>query len=319
MLESQMGIAASASFSAKKKGYMKRILFIGGTSFFGKLTVKKLIDAKEFSITLLTRGNKIPSEFQNIVEYIKCDRTDKDALAENLKNKTFDIVVDNIAHTATDVKTILTILKKRINHYLFCSTGAVYSSGSLQEWKESQAILRRIQGDRSYANDKREAEYELLSTNNIKYTIYRPTVIEGPGDPTERTHYFIKKIYYQEPFYIPAGVLFKHVYSEDVAEIIKELILLEPTNSTYNICGDDKISIDAYCNMIAELIGRPSCHEVVGFEQFYNFPNKNFPSSYDRSLLLSNELIKTKININTTSLNRWLPIIIHNYIHHLNN
>jgi putative molybdenum carrier protein len=30
--------------------------------------------------------------------------------------------------------------------------------------------------NRSYANNKREAEYELMSTNNIKYTIYHPTV-----------------------------------------------------------------------------------------------------------------------------------------------
>jgi nucleoside-diphosphate-sugar epimerase len=290
---------------------MKRILFIGGTHFFGKLAVKKLIETKKYAITILTRGNNLISEFQNIVEHIKCNRIDQDALAENLRNKTFDIIVDNIAQTAMDVKTILTIFKNKIEHYLLCSTGAVYAAGSLQEWKEPEAILHRIQGDRSYANDKREAEYELMSTNDIKYTIYRPTVIEGLEDPTRRTHYFFEKIYRQELFYIPEGVLFKHVYSEDVAEIVKNLISLEPTNSVYNICGDDKISIDTYCHMIAELIGKPPCHKVVSSEQFIALSNKDFPSSYDRTLLLSNERIKTKMNINLTSIESWLPIIVH--------
>jgi nucleoside-diphosphate-sugar epimerase len=59
---------------------MKKILFMGGTSFFGKLVVKKLIKEKKCHLTLLTRGNIIPPEFNNNVEFIKCDRTEKNSL-----------------------------------------------------------------------------------------------------------------------------------------------------------------------------------------------------------------------------------------------
>jgi nucleoside-diphosphate-sugar epimerase len=288
---------------------MKKILFMGGTSFFGKLVVKKLIKEKKCHLTLLTRGNIIPPEFNNNVEFIKCDRAEKNSLILHLNNKKFDIVVDNTAKTSSDVKSILSVMKNKFEHYLLCSTGAVYSSGLLNEWEESEANLHSIQGDQSYANNKREAERELLSNGDIQYTIYRPTVVEGPEDPTRRTSYFVQKIYQQKPFYIPEGVFFKHVYSEDAAEIIKKLIFLEPKNTAYNICGNDKISIDAYCNRIANLMHKPPCHRVIPIEKFQIFAD-NFPNSYGRNLLLSNRRLMKELNFNFTPIDRWLPITI---------
>lgn len=289
---------------------MKKLLFIGGTSFFGRQAVKKLIETNKYEVTILTRGNVFPAEFKDRVNFIICDRSDKEALAKLLVDKSFDIIVDNIAYTAIDVKNILNIFRGKIEHYLLCSTGAVYPEYIYHEWEESEAVLEYVPGQGSYANHKREAEAQLNSYSDVPYTIYRPTVIEGPEDPIRRTLYFVKKIAQQELFYIPPGIIFKHVYSDDVAQAIVHLVNLGATNKAYNICGDDKILLEQYCDMIAHLLSRAPSYEIVPIEKFRNFNDEDFPNSYDRTLLLSNTLLKDSVAYQATPMDRWLPITI---------
>ena len=289
---------------------MKQLLFIGGTAFFGKQALKKLIISGDYHITVLTRGNICPEEFKKHVKFICCDRSDRQALKATLKGQHFDIVVDNIARTASDVRNVLDIFRGRIEHYLLCSSGAVYPRFLPHEWSEEEAVFELITGQREYANNKREAESTLVSYRDVPYTIYRPTVVEGPEDSTKRISYFIEKIDKQKPFDIPAEVLFKHVYSGDVANAIVALVALGPTNKAYNICGDDKITLEEYCFKIAEILGRAPCHRLVPVENFLALDHGNFPSSYDRTLILSNALLKSTIPFHPTSINFWLPITV---------
>ena len=142
---------------------MKNLLFLGGTAFFGKKVVERLIRSKMYRITLLTRGNIIPKEFRNQVEFIFCDRSDPKAIEAALHHKYFDIIVDNSGRTKIDVKNVLDILNDKIEHYLFCSSGAVYPNSGLHEWCESEAGLEPILGQGAYANNKREAENQIFS------------------------------------------------------------------------------------------------------------------------------------------------------------
>lgn len=289
---------------------MKRLLFIGGTAFFGKQALTKLIDSGKYNITVLTRGNAFPKEFNGRVRFIICNRSAKQAVALALKEEQFDIIVDNIARTASDVTNILDIFRGKIEHYLLCSSGGVYPKYCSHEWTEDEAVLEPIPGKRLYDNNKREAESALMTYHDVAYTIYRPTVVEGPDDSMKRTLYFVNKINQQEQFDIPEGVLFKHVYSDDVANAIVELIALRPMNRAYNICGDDKITLEEYCGMIAAILGKEPCHHLISAEKFSNSVHEGFPSSYDRTLILSNDLIKKTIHFHPTALQVWLPITV---------
>lgn len=293
---------------------MKTLLFIGGTRFFGKKLVKKLLDSQKYHITLLTRGNSSPKEFENRVEYIFCDRTDSARLDLMLNGKCFDIVVDNIVYTgASDVKTILDVLEGKIGHYLLCSSGAIYPSFGLHEWNENEAILDlKLEAD-EYTKNKRETEIELLKYKNVPFTIYRPTVIQGQDDFSQRTRFFIEKILRQEKFNIPDNVILKHVYSQDLVDAVEKLIQLTPQNLAYNIAGDDKISLEEYCHRVANVLGMKSSHETISNEKFLLSKEKDFPKAYARSLLLSNILIKEKIEYYPTSIENWLPATV-NYI-----
>lgn len=285
---------------------MKNLLFLGGTSFFGKCAVEKLIVTNNFDLKLLTRGKNIPAEFQDHVNFITCDRSDRKALMSALKNQYFDIVVDNIARNGLDVKNILELLQGSVEHYLLCSTAAVYPQWHTSHvWLEPEAINEPVPGQSPYVNGKRDAERQLRNSH-VPYTIYRPAVVEGPGDPMKRTKYFVDKIYHQQPFYIPDDVLLQHVYSQDVAATIVKLIALGATQVAYNICGDDQISIQQYCDAIAEVLGKKPCYTLVARPQFIASYAEGFPFLYDNSLLLSNSFLKEKTHFKPTSIAQWL-------------
>src|SRR3989338_4252726 len=75
-----------------------KILIIGGTEFFGRILVIKLLAAGH-EVTLLTRGNQKLSEFWHKVSHIQCDRTDYSYFQKKLSHPTFDVVIDNVVFT----------------------------------------------------------------------------------------------------------------------------------------------------------------------------------------------------------------------------
>ena len=72
-----------------------KILVIGGTRDFGKITVRKLLERGD-NVTVYSRGNVKP-EFWNDVDHIAGDRTDHVEFIKSLKNKKYDVVIDNVA------------------------------------------------------------------------------------------------------------------------------------------------------------------------------------------------------------------------------
>lgn len=290
---------------------MKNLLFLGGTSFFGKIAILKLLATKKFKISVLTRGHQKPVEFSDAVTFIKCDRTNKKELAFVLKDKKFDIVIDNIAFDGEDVKNLLENLHAPLEHYLLCSSAVVYPEWhTLHHWQEREAVLDFVPGQNSYANGKRAAEKQLLAYTHIPYSIYRPTIVQGPEDNSDRIKYFVENICQQKKFAIPDQVILQHVFSADVAEAILQLVQLGPTNMAYNICGDDEMSLEQYSYDIANLLNKPPCFEVISRDKFLRMNDRNFPALFDCSILLSNKLLKTKTKFKPTAIKNWLPITI---------
>ena len=74
------------------------VLIIGGTQYFGKVIVRKLLDRGD-NVTVFSRGNSRP-EFWDEIEHINGDRTDYIGFIQKLKGRHFDAVVDNLAFHA---------------------------------------------------------------------------------------------------------------------------------------------------------------------------------------------------------------------------
>jgi len=285
---------------------MKKVLFVGGTAFFGKRGVLTLLDGA-YEVSVLTRGNVFPPEFKERVDFIRCDRSDSSALADVLKGRHFDIVVDQTASSGADVAAAISGLSSRdIEHYLLCSSAAVYPEWhTLHKWAEEEGVVDVVPGAHPFANGKREAESAIVSSG-LPYTIYRPTIVEGGDDPTGRFQYFVRKIMSQESFIIPKDVVIQHVGADDAAMAINLLIELGPTNSVYNICGDDEMTLEHYCDLMSDILGKPKCHRAVAREEFLRMNVEMFPGLYDHSLLLSNSRLKKATSYQPGSMMQWL-------------
>src|SRR5688500_15368102 len=99
-----------------------RVLILGGTRFFGRTFVEDLL-AEGHAVTVLSRGRLPVPEGAGA---IAVDRTDAAALAAAVADRTFDVVVDNVAFTAADVHGALAAFRGRMQHYVFVSTISVY-------------------------------------------------------------------------------------------------------------------------------------------------------------------------------------------------
>lgn len=290
-----------------------KILIIGGTSFFGKSLVTKLLEEKAHIIHILSRGNKKPKEFNGMVTYIKADRHKKTEFIGVVNGGMYDVVVDNRIMNEDDALTALQAFSQKVGHYIMCSSVAVYPKWDcMQDYREEDATLEKIRSnikriEIDYANGKIAAEKILLSKKGtFPFTIMRPAVIQGPNDPTNRTFYWPQMIKSEAEIKTPIQqVILNHVYVEDVAEAFRLVIhAKKPEGEAYNVVGDEKISLNLYIIKIAELLGARANIKTVS-----KLP-ENFPLFYDKSLLISNEKIKNTFGFSPTKLNSWLNLTI---------
>ncbi len=241
------------------------ILFIGGTEFFGKILVEKLL-ADNHKITLLTRGNSRPKEFWSEIKHICCGRTDYKAFSDELKNKDFDVVIDNVASQAADIESIIEVFASRKNppQYIVCSSVAVYS-GEVPDFgfKEADAelSLEAANGDWKieYANGKRQMESCLQAKHgDMPYTIMRPTVIEGPGDPHKRTWFWIQRLQDEAGIILSKAeknTRYHHVFVDDVAQAFYLAVGNEKAhNQVFNIAGDEVLTIETYLQYLGKAL-----------------------------------------------------------------
>jgi nucleoside-diphosphate-sugar epimerase len=258
-----------------------RILVIGGTRFFGKRIVEKLL-AQGHAVAVFTRGHNRPA-FWDEIEAISGDRRDYRGFREKLASRSFDVVIDNVAFQGGDVESVIETFRSRIGHYLLCSTGSVYSDPphSRQFWPtyEDDADLT-FTGDHPYAEGKRAAELALWSIPEAErpfaFTMLRPTVVDGPDDASGRSWYWIQRVADGRDVLIPHAVpsaILRHAYADDVAEAFVRAAANPVTfYKAYNLAGEDIFTIEDYVRTMAALLGHEPKITVASLERIRQEP-----------------------------------------------
>jgi nucleoside-diphosphate-sugar epimerase len=175
----------------------KNVLIIGGTRFFGRELVRRVVNSGH-SVTILTRGLQA-DDFGEAVRRIRVDRRDRKALARSLEGATFDIVYDQMCYNPVDARAICEILDGRVGHYIMSSTIEVYGhlSGIVANgYAESDIDLSRLSvslgpwpaetSGTAYGAGKRQAE-AVIARSSLKWSTVRIAhVLSGPDDFTGR-------------------------------------------------------------------------------------------------------------------------------------
>lgn len=102
-----------------------KALFIGGTGVISTAVVKRLVDELHWEVWLLNRGTRkgvVPEG----VHQILADINDEAAVAEKIKDLTFDTVCEFIGFQVKDVERDYRLFKNKTKQYIYTSSASAY-------------------------------------------------------------------------------------------------------------------------------------------------------------------------------------------------
>jgi nucleoside-diphosphate-sugar epimerase len=103
----------------------KNILVIGGTRYFGKLLVQRLLQAGH-RVTIATRG-RTADPFGSRIERIRVDRRNETAMRAAFANVAgYDIVYDQLCYSPLDAAISARVFAGKVKRYVMASTIDVY-------------------------------------------------------------------------------------------------------------------------------------------------------------------------------------------------
>ena len=223
-----------------------RILILGGTSFLGPHQIAYALE-RGHKVTTFTRGKTIPKihlEMFDQVEQLIGDREDN---LEALKNREWDVVIDNSGRKTQWTEDTASLLKDKVAYYMYTSSISVYYPFTGDDFSENRSLVLEVpsdvEGDEKYTYEYgvMKANSELAAINHFgvdRSIIVRPTLIVGPGDRTDRFPYWLARLEKGGDIIIP-GSSDELVQYIDVRDLAEWMIRLCENHSagTYNGSG----------------------------------------------------------------------------------
>lgn len=176
---------------------MAKVLVIGGTRFFGKHLVGKLVQ-QGHDVTIATRGQH-DNPFDERVHHTILDRTNSGELREAFEDTVYDVVYDNICYTPKEAMELCAILNDHTTRLIFTSTMSVYDVDGNAKREEDFNALHYMYDltpsqQYSYAEGKRQAEAVFEDYANFPVVAVRFPIVMGDDDYTNRLSYYVEHI-----------------------------------------------------------------------------------------------------------------------------
>lgn len=313
--------------------FMKKILVIGGTRNIGHYLVHALLD-QGHQVAVLNRGvsrDDLPAD----VERLRADRTDLNQMRRALQGRTFDAVVDTTLYKGSEAAMITDLLRDRVGHYLFLSSGQVYlvREGIQRPFTEAMYEGRVMPAPKlntygyeewAYGMDKRDAEDTFQAAwqkFGFPYTALRLPMVNSERDHFNRLYAYILRLKDGGPILAPSTPNYplRHIYGQDV---VKALTLLIADGAgkgqAYNISQEETISLDAFIALLGELMGVEG--RVVRIKRDLLEANGFLPdcSPFSERWMseLDNQRSKQELGMTYTPLRAYLERIVAHYADH---
>jgi 2'-hydroxyisoflavone reductase len=189
---------------AEKATKPLRLLILGGTGFTGPYQVQYAL-ARGHKVTTFNRGKTHPGELPGEVEQLTGDRNGQ---LDALKNRQWDVVIDNPTSVPVWVRDVAQVLKGNVDRYVFISTISVYADTSKPGTDETAPLAKYTGPDAMketresivaskfalYGPLKALSEQEAEKWFPKKTLIIRPGLIVGPRDETDRFTYWPMRV-----------------------------------------------------------------------------------------------------------------------------
>ncbi len=248
----------------------KNILVIGGTRYFGKLLVQRLVSACH-RVTIATRG-LTADPFGERIGRIRVDRRDERAMRAAFADADYDIVYDQMMYNPLDAAIAARVFAGRTRRYIVASTIDVYRSLLGQQAPFAEDELN-VQGQaidtqfawhdpahatRSYVNGKVQAEAYLYRDGSLPLVTVRiGHVLGGPEDFTGRLAHYVDLVRGQAPLrYANAAAATSFISAPGISDFLVWAGGQSFTGPVNAACEGHLSSFDLY-HRVGMLLGEP--------------------------------------------------------------
>ncbi|UYZ20403.1 NAD-dependent epimerase/dehydratase family protein [Mesobacillus jeotgali] len=209
---------------------MRKILVLGGTQYFGKKLVQKLIDHGD-EVTIATRGTK-SDPFGEKVNRMVIDRENKETMTAAFEGKKWDLVYDQSCFSPMEARDTAEALKGKADRYIFTSTQAVYEFGTLHAESNFNAYTYPIEyksrkeypGYEGYREAKRASEAVFHQIGYFEVVSVRFPIVVSEDDYTERLKFHVDKILSGQPLGIPKPDLrYSFIHADEAADFLLDI------------------------------------------------------------------------------------------------
>jgi len=178
------------------------ILILGGTSFLGPHQISYALK-RGHDITTFTRGKTVPKIHSALFSKVENLVGDRENNLEALKNRTWDVVIDNSGRKTKWTEDTAKLLVDNVGYYMYTSSISVYYPFTGDDFSENRPLVTEIPKDiddgekQTYAYGVMKATSEIATMDAFgpeRSIIVRPTLIVGPGDRTDRFPYWLARL-----------------------------------------------------------------------------------------------------------------------------
>lgn len=297
---------------------MQRICVIGGSRYFGKLLVQRLLAAGH-QVTVINRGSTPPPPG---VEHLVVDRDDEAALTAALDSRTFDVVVDQVCYTPVQAAIAARAFTGRTRRYVMTSTIEVYDPMTAAlpavpvgtpvpeetvdpaTWQVAMDLPWHDDAylQAHYAEGKRQAEAVFTRAAGFAFTSVRSTHVLGGGaqEFTGRLAHYAERIARGEAITVHARALpTVFIHYEELADLLLWATTADFTGPV-NACSDGPLDVRDFTAIVAAQAGRAPVHRTVPAG------DEASPFSFDRHYAMSNARAK-QLGFSFSRTTDWLP------------
>lgn len=246
-----------------------RVLIIGGTRNLGPSIVAALL-RDGHNVTIFHRGRTL-YDLPREIEVLRGDRTQRSDCERLLGRRDFDAAIDTTLYNGCDAAIALDVLKGRVAHYIFISTGQVYlvRVGPERPFREEDyegPLMAEPPRDNAldhsnwvYGVEKRQAEDLLVqayATYKFPYTSLRLPMVNSERDHYHRLQNYLLRMSDGGPQLIPddPGLPLRHVYGEDVVRAIQLCLCdLKTIGRAYNISQEETLSLREFLDLTTQI------------------------------------------------------------------